>query len=400
MSAPPVSVVASAGPGRVTGRRILLTASVLHFTNDACFALLYPLLPLIAADLHLSYTQVGLVRAVFSGAASVFQLPAGLLGERFGEGLVLLVGNAWVGGGVAAMALAGGYFGLLGLTLLAGLGGNAQHPLGAALVSRSNAPPQTATALGVLHFAGDLGKLVAPVAAGVAVGLGWRMPLAGVGAATAALAALLLLRHRAVLPPIPVVPRAAGAPPEGGTAPGFGLLLTAGVLDSATQGAALTFLPFLFARQGLDAARIGLLFGLIFAAGATGKFICGWLSDRWGPLAVIIATEVTTAAALLGFAAGKSQFAIPLAAIFGFALSGTASALATAVTAFVPAGKRARGYGAFFTAALTGGALAPLAYGLLGDRAGLLAVFLVMAALTVVIVPVVLPLRRVLATLG
>ena len=66
---------------------------------------------------------------------------------------MLLVGNAWVGGGVAAMALAGGYFGLLALTLLAGLGGNAQHPLGAALVSRSNAPPQTATALGVLHFA-------------------------------------------------------------------------------------------------------------------------------------------------------------------------------------------------------------------------------------------------------
>ena len=399
MSHAPVHASLRAPSDRTVARRILITSSVLHFTNDACFALLYPLLPLIAADLGLSYAQVGLVRAAFSGAASTLQLPAGLLGERFGEGLVLLVGNAWVGGGVAAMALAGGFAGLLALALLAGVGGNAQHPLGAALVSRSSAPAQTATALGAFHFAGDLGKLVAPLAAGVAVGLGWRMPLVGVGAATAALAALLLLRHTAVLPPIPLSHRAADAPTEGGTARGFGLLLVAGALDSATQGAALTFLPFLFARQGFDPARIGLLFGLIFAAGATGKFACGWLSGRWGPLAVIVATEATTAAALLGFAAGTSAFAIPLAAVFGFALSGTASALATGVTAFVPDGRRARGYGTFFTISLTGGALAPLAYGLLGDHVGLLAVFLVMAALTVAIVPVVLPLRRALAIL-
>jgi len=313
--------------------------------------------------------------------------------------LVLLLGNAWIGGGLAAMALAGGFAGLLALTLLAGLGGNAQHPLAAVLVSRSSAPAQTATAMGVLHFAGDLGKLVAPVMAGVAVGLGWRMPLVGVGAATATLATLLLLRHRLILPALPVAPRAADAPPEDGNAPGFPLLLIAGALDSATQGAALTFLPFLFARQGLDAARIGLLFGLIFAAGATGKFFCGWLSDRWGALAVIIVTELVTAAALLGLAAGQQRLLLPLAALFGFVLSGTATAMGVAVTAFVPAGRRARGYGAFFTVALTGGAVAPLAYGLLGDRAGLLVVFLVMAAFTLAIVPVVLPLRRVLATL-
>ena len=48
---------------------------------------------------------------------------------------------------------------------------------------------------------------------------------------------------------------------------------------------------------------------------------------------------------------------------------------------------------------LVAGAAAPLAYGLLGDRAGLIVVFVVMAGLTAAIVPVVLPLRRALATL-
>src|SRR4051794_31873244 len=180
----PPFMLANVG-NRSIGRRVLITASILHFANDACFALLYPLLPLIAVDLHLSYAQVGLVRATFSGAASVLQLPVGLLGERFGEGLILLLGNAWVGGGLAAMALAGGYAALLALTLIAGIGGNAQHPLGAALVSRSSSSTNTATALGVLHFAGDLGKLVGPLVVGIAVArVGWRVPLVGVGAAT------------------------------------------------------------------------------------------------------------------------------------------------------------------------------------------------------------------------
>ena len=39
---------------RDAGRRVLLTTSLIHLTNDACFSILYPILPLIAADLGLS----------------------------------------------------------------------------------------------------------------------------------------------------------------------------------------------------------------------------------------------------------------------------------------------------------------------------------------------------------
>src|SRR4051812_24344163 len=100
-------------------RRLLIAASAVHLTNDACFALLFPLLPLIAADLHLSYAEVGLVKTVFSVSSSALQIPAGVLGERFGEYLILLVGNAWVGVGLIGMALAGGYLSLLALALVA-----------------------------------------------------------------------------------------------------------------------------------------------------------------------------------------------------------------------------------------------------------------------------------------
>src|SRR6266487_5616040 len=137
----------------------LWACSALHTVNDAFFAVIFPLLPLLAADLQLSYAEVGLIKTAFSGASSAFQLPVGLLAERWGEYALLVGGNAWVALGLIGMGLAGAYLPLLGLTVLGGLGGNTQHPLAAALVSRRAPPGRRATAVGTLNFAGDLGKM-------------------------------------------------------------------------------------------------------------------------------------------------------------------------------------------------------------------------------------------------
>lgn len=382
---------------RTAGHSILITASAVHLLNDACFALLYPLLPFIADDLGLSYSQVGLLKATFSGTAGALQIPAGTLGVRYGEALILLLGNIWVGLGLIAMALTGSFVLLLGAAVLGGLGGNAQHPLAASIVSKSVPKKQMATAMGTLNFSGDLGKLVGPFVAGiVATQYGWRAALAVVGVFTAIITSGLLARgrnghnHHNVEASQPVTSEI------GQVRKGFSYILVAGGLDNATRGAALTFIPFVLADKGFNAAAISALFGVIFAAGAAGKFACGWLSDRWGMLTVIAVTEVATASALVAMVYAQAWMTIPLAIMFGFALNGTSSALNVAVAHFVPAERRARGYGTYFTAALVSGALAPLAYGVLGDVAGLTPVFLVMATLTVAVVAVVLPVRDVL----
>jgi FSR family fosmidomycin resistance protein-like MFS transporter len=378
------------------GRRVLIVASAIHVTNDACFALLFPLLPLIANDFHLSYTQVGLLRTAFTTAQSLFQIPAGALGGRWGEGLVLLVGNAWVGIGLVAMALAGLYGLLLIAAIGAGLGGNAQHPLATAMVSRVFPKERRSTALGTLNFSGDLGKLVGPLIVGViAARGGWRAALFVAGGFTAIFSLALLARHTALLPDTTTSECTEKETQEpDGTRPGFALLLAVGILDSATRGAALTFLPFVVARHGADPAAVSALFGLIFAAGAAGKFLCGWLGDRLGLLAVIATTELATAATLVGFVALPAITFIPLAVVFGFGLNGTSSVLLSAVAHFTPAQARARGYGIYFTATLASAALAPLVYGLLGDAAGLVPTFLVMAAATAAVLLPVLPIHQ------
>jgi len=381
---------------------VLLTSSAIHLTNDACFAILYPLLPFISRDLGLSYAEVGLLKASFSGASSVLQIPAGVVGARYGELLILLLGNAWVGIGMIAMAATGSFVLLLLAGLLAGIGGNAQHPLAAAIVSRTAPRERLATSLGTLNFSGDLGKLAGPFIAGlVATQFGWRVALAGVGVFTALFSLVLLFTTRNQ------AGEAGGRPQRGADAEpatkvpfgrGFRYVLMAGGLDKATRGAALTFLPFVLADKGFSAANISVLFGLIFAAGAAGKFGCGWMTGRWGVLVVIIVTETVTAATLVAILLGPLWASIPLVVIFGFALNGTSSALNVSVAQLVPPEARARGYGTYFTAALVSSASAPLAYGVLGDAAGLATVFMVMAVLTVAVIPAILPIRGALGS--
>ncbi|HEX2184412.1 MAG TPA: hypothetical protein VHN78_02760 [Chloroflexota bacterium] len=50
-------------------------------------------------------------------------------------------------------------------------------------------------------------------------------------------------------------------------------------------------------------------------------------------------------------------------------------------------GKRARGYGVYYTCSQLAAAVAPVLYGLLADRAGLPATFACMAAMTAAIAP-------------
>jgi MFS transporter, FSR family, fosmidomycin resistance protein len=370
----------------------LVACSSMHVVNDALFAGLYPLLPLLADDLGLSYAQVGAIKTVYSGASAVLQVPAGLLAERWGEQLLLALGTGWVGLGLAAMAFASGFLSLLSLGLLAGLGGNFQHPAAASVVSRLFDSGRRGTAIGTLNFAGDLGKVLAPALAGaVALAVGWRggfLTLAALGAAFAVLYAVLVPQ------PMRTSSLQAEAHPAEPT-PGWGIsqpvafsvLSLVGMLDAAARGAALTFLPFVLANKGLDAAAISLMFGVLFAAGAAGKLVCGPLGDRFGSTPTIIATELVTAAALIGLVLAPGTRLLLAIVPLGFVLNGTSSVLYASVADLVHAERRARGYGLYYTGTQLASALAPILYGLLADRAGLDASLTVLSAATACIAP-------------
>ena len=63
------------------------------------------------------------------------------------------------------------------------------------------------------------------------------------------------------------------------------------MIDSATRMGFLTFLPFLLKLKGADLPTIGIALTLVFAGGAAGKLVCGWLGARLGVLKAVFLTE-------------------------------------------------------------------------------------------------------------
>ncbi|WP_165422966.1 MFS transporter [Ktedonosporobacter rubrisoli] len=384
---------------KILRHRTLLLSSFFHFTNDACFAILSPLLPLIVLELHLSYLQAGILKTLMLSSSGLLQVPISLLGERFGEFLLLAIGNIWVGLGMIGMALAPEYNLLLLAALLAGIGGNAQHPLAASLVSRSYTAQYRPRAIALLNMAGTVGKLFATLGVALlAMYAGWRAPLLCIGLLT--LPTIFVIWHeRKTNVTIRKVAIERQSELTGRFRWKIALLIAAGCLDETAQKVAMTFLPFLFANYGLSVETIALLISLMLFGGITGKFVCSWLSERWGIFALIWSTEVVTALTLLAFLgvfiANLPVFTLaPLSLLFGFPLDGTSSLLQASLAAVLSERQRTRWYGIYYTATLMGSSLAVIVYGALADRAGLSIMFAIAALLTAFIPMLIWPLRQ------
>ena len=152
------------------------------------------LFPVWASQFGLTYGQVGLLRTVYSGGMAAFQIPAGILAERWGETRLLAAGTAVTALGFLAAGLTGGFAALLACLLLAGLGSGVQHPLSSSLVSKAYETGPRRMALGTYNFSGDLGKVVVPAAvAFVMPWIGWRGAVEALRGRSGSLAAAFLL---------------------------------------------------------------------------------------------------------------------------------------------------------------------------------------------------------------
>ncbi|MCH8063613.1 MAG: MFS transporter [Chloroflexi bacterium] len=382
-------------------RRTLLFGSTMHVWNDLYFAILVTLLPFIEKDLDLSFTQVGLLRSVFAGASGILQIPVGFLAESVGEFWLLILGNIWVPIGLVGMALSPVFAVLLAASFLGGLGGGAQHPLGSSMVSRAYDDRGRSTAVGTVNFAGDLGKMAAPlIAAATVVAFGWRTTLLVVGFAGIAFTALASLTRRSVDigRPIRTTSDEAVSTDDKAKMGGFIALTGVGMLDASVRTAAMTFLPFVLIAKDMSAAQAVSMLFFLFLGGAFGKFVVGWLGDRFGTVSLIWGTKGMTAVLLVASIYAPPVAIIPLMIAIGIGLNGTSSILYATVAEFIPARRRARFYGFYYTTNEIGTVIAPIAYGVIADLMSLNATMIIMGVVTLTILPASLTLRKYVGT--
>jgi FSR family fosmidomycin resistance protein-like MFS transporter len=393
------------GPALRGARGILAVACAAHFVHDGFSDVLYLLLPVWTAAFGLRFAQVGLLKAIYNAGMAAFQIPSGLLAERWGERRLLAAGTALTALAFALTGTAGGVGALLGWLLVAGLGSGVQHPLSSSLVSTAYESGRRRVALGTYNFSGDVGKAAVPALIALALPwLGWRgavwsYGLVGLMAAVGVWAALGSLEagDRRVVAPRerPAERGAAGWGIRDGRA--YGALSAIYVLDNATRAAFLTFLPFLLIAKGASVRGIGLALLLVFVGGALGKYACGALSERTGVIRTVVVTETATGLGVLALLALPLGACLALLPPLGVALNGTSSVLYGTVADLVDADRRARSYGIFYTLGVSTSALAPMLYGLLSDWRGVNVTLAVIGAMVFLTVPLALALSRPLA---
>jgi FSR family fosmidomycin resistance protein-like MFS transporter len=385
---------------RSRARAVLATACSIHFVHDGFSDILYVLLPLWAAEFQLTFSQVGLIRTAYSGGMAAFQIPAGLLAERWGERRLLAIGTAVTACGFVLAGAVGGFVSLLTVLLVAGLGSGVQHPLSSSLVSKAYETGPRRAALGTYNFSGDLGKVAVPATvAFAATVIGWRWAAAayGVIGVVAALAILGVLVRLERGMPEPTVRSAESRATGSGWGirdlRGFRALTAIGMIDNATRTGFLTFLPFVLMAKGSSVAGVGTALALLFAGGAVGKFVCGLAAERLGVIRTVVLTEAATTLGILGLIAAPLPVALAILPLVGVALNGTSSVLYGTVADLVTTDRRSRAYGLYYTVTIATSALAPAVYGIVGDMAGVRATLVIVASVVLATIPLCLMLR-------
>jgi MFS family permease len=348
-------------------RRTLVLAGTAHALHDGYSDLIYVLLPIWQAEFGLAYATLAILRACYSSAMAILQLPSGRLAERVDGRIVLALGTALAGGGYALAGCTGGLLGLCAALAVSGTGSSTQHPIASAAVSRAYGASSRGP-LGTYNFSGDLGKAAIPALASLLLTLmPWRSLLLLLAALGVAVAGAVLL----LMPPIAqrrvgdTVSRRAGQGRGG-----FPLLFIIGILDSSVRMGFLLFLPFVLRAKGASVPTVGVALALVFLGGAVGKFACGWLGARFGVLATVLATEGGTAACILGALALPLVPLLVLLPLLGVMLNGTSSVLYGTVPELTSPGRTERAFALFYTGTIGSGALSPVLYGMLGDWLG------------------------------
>ncbi len=379
-------------------RKTLSTCGFAHFIHDGLHDALYILLPLWAQMFGLSLAQVGLLKAIYSGTLSLFQIPAGILAERYGERILLVGGTIVAGIGYTLLSSAGSFTGLLMLLAFVGLGSSVQHPLSSTLVARAYPAKGQRAALGIYNFTGDLGKMGLPATVAIIAGaIGWQSSVIAsglLGTVAGLLIFFLLRQHRHKTTKETKTKNLLGTGWGIKNEPAFLALSGINIVDTTVIYGFLTFLPFLLIEKGAAVETLGLAIALTFAGGAAGKFLCGVLAERIGIIKTSVITILTKGICiliLLWLPLGAGLVLLPL---LGAALNGTSSVLYATVAELVDPERHSRSFGLFYTLGMAAGAVSPVLFGVVSDFHGVPAALTMIAFSALLIIPFCLVLQR------
>jgi len=324
--------MAALAQGTARDVKVIGVIGFAHLMSHFYFLVLPPILPVLKADLDVSYAALGLIMTGYGIAAGVAQTPVGFLIDRIGGRPALAVGMAVQAGCIALMGLATDYWQLLVLYSLAGAANTVYHPADYAILTAAIPKQRIGRAYSIHLFSGNFGWAVTPaVMVGLTALWGWRPALIIVGLFGVSYALFLATQARLLDDDIQQRARRLEEKKQTGAAtrkPG-GSELSEGIRLLFTLPIMMCFCFFIFVTLGftgvraffvaamdllydtplgsLNAALTGFLLG-----SALGILAGGVLADRIGPRIATAAVTLVSAGALIVLVGSMS---LPLAAL-------------------------------------------------------------------------------------
>jgi MFS family permease len=335
-----------------------------------------PLFPLLRHAFGVGYAELGLLTTFFFIASGLSQTPAGFLVDRFGARRVLCCGLGLLAGSILLCGLAPGYWSLMPLMVLAGMGNSVFHPADYSILTASVERGRLGRAYGIHTLGGNIGWALAPITMlGLATLLGWRGALVTAGVAGLVVLGVLLLQAPA-LHDGRRAGAAGGRARLGDVAAVFAsrpilLCFAYFVLLSIASVGLQNFLPAtLAALRGLDLATGSTALTALLLGSSAGILAGSVAADRGLRHDLVVAGGLALAAALVLLVASiplASPALIALLAAAGFAMGITTPSRDMLVRGATPAGATGKVFGFVYSGLDVGGAAAPTVVGLLLD---------------------------------
>ena len=358
----------------------LVAVTLAHFLNHVYIGALSPFLPLIQAELLLTYTEIGIITSAAVVAMTISHFAVGYLGDR---------GSRWRDAFItvsvllsaAAMILTSystGFLVLAVFQLFLGIGASGYHPSVFPALAEKFPQKDLAKATGIQAMGGLIGMAMIPFL-GVTFLVwfgGWRPSLIALGLIgfIMFIPFILLMRKSRVGYEEGFIDKeeeCEGA--DGWTKNYFLSLLLMGLRGMSFRSTSLLMPLYLFETYTVDLIWAGYLTTIMLSAGLVGEIVASILSDRMGkrvPFLVISTGLVTPALLLLNYSLSEGVLIIMLIVIGFFFYLGVPPNTAY-LTEISPRESRGLAFGLLFSVGAIPGAISPIIFGIIGDAYGL-----------------------------
>jgi MFS family permease len=359
-----------------------------HFCSHFYLMCLPPLFYFLNQDLGISYTELGLMVSLRYVATGVAQVPAGILVDRYGAKLILIIGIALMVLGYAAFALVSAWWLLVACIVVGGLGDSVFHPADYAILNASVSDERIGRAYSIHTFSGHLGFAVAPAVIPVLAALwNWRVSLL-VAALFGFIIMVVLISQWSALKDDAIMGKAkpADAAADPAWQPTTWLESKFGILASGPVLALFGFFAIsTLASNGISSFGISAMMEIhdtpeslsgvpVTAYMLTSAFAVlagGFVSDKlkWKPDMVAAVGFLFAALTILAIGMMPLPYMalIVLFGLSGFCLGVIRPARDLMVRDIAPKGQSGKVFGFVFSGQNVGGALAPTLYGLILD---------------------------------